>query len=310
VTTLRIDDATKRLAGVAGLGTHPLLGDLVPTWRFADYRTVDGLLVPHAFEHATNGLLQLRSRLTHVAVNAALLDTLFQPPVGYARRAPAGPPALGDAGVGVHVVERLGDARATFVDTDEGLVAFEAPGSPALVEQALALLERALPGKRVRYVVLTHHHAENLGGLGAYVARGATLLVPPGMDDHLRRLLAAPRAFGAWTRPAAGPAPAPTIEVVRGRRRIGRGDRRVEVVDAGPTSHATGMLVAWLPAPRLLLQSDLLRVNEPGGPALGTQAAADLAAIVRRHRLDVARILGPRGREATIDDLRAAAGGR
>ena len=80
----------------------------------------------------------------------------------------------------------------------------------------------------------------------------------------------------------------------------------MEIVDVGPTSHATGMLVGHVPSRRLLFQSDLLRVNEPGSAVTRTQAAADLASAIGRLGLDVETIAGVRGRVGTADDLRAA----
>ena len=34
------------------------------------------------------------------------------------------------------------------------------------------------PGKPIKYLVLTHHHMDHTGGMRAYVAEGATVIVP------------------------------------------------------------------------------------------------------------------------------------
>ena len=65
------------------------------------------------------------------------------------------------------------------------------------------------------------------------------------------------------------------------------------------------MLVVHVPSQRLRFQGDQLRVNEHGGPARSPEATRDLAAIIRRHELDVATIGAVHGRNATGEELRA-----
>ena len=301
-TTLRFDGATRLLVGVEALARDPLLGDAAPSWRFSEFGREGALVVPHVFVHHNAHDLQVRARLASLTVDRPLADSLLLPPAGFVPRRAVREPTLVELGGGAYAVERADEARFVLVDTDEGLVAFDAPGSPGSAEQALSLVERALPGRALRYVVLTHHHGELLGGLSAYLARGATLLVPRGTEPYFRRLLAMPRTFGAWTSASAAPTPTPAIERVVGRRRIGRGDRVVDVVDAGETAHASAMLMGWVPAPRLLLQGDLLRVYEYGG-VVPTRPASELEAIVRRLSLPVAQVVGARGRRGSLAEL-------
>ena len=302
VATLRFDGATRLLVGVEGLAVDPLLGDATPTWRFSDFQREGALVVPRAFVHHNARDIQVRARLASLTVDRPLADSLLAPPAGFVPRRAVGEPSLVELGGGAYVVERADQARFIFVDTDEGLVAFDAPGSAGMAAQALSLVERALPGRALRYVVLTHHHGELLGGLSTYLARGATLLVPRGTEPYFRRLLAVPRTFGAWTSESAAPTPTPTIEAVADRRRIGRVERMVEVIDVGGSAHASAMLMGWVPAPRLLLQGDLLRVYEHGG-AVPAQPASELEAIVRRLSLPVAQVVGARGRRGSLAEL-------
>jgi glyoxylase-like metal-dependent hydrolase (beta-lactamase superfamily II) len=187
-----------------------------------------------------------------------------------------------------------------FVDVGDGIVAVEAPQSARVADQAIALIEKALPGKRITHLVLTHHHLDHVGGVHPYVERGAIVVAPVGMEDFLRRILGGTRTFGMLGQPAR-PTPTPRIEVVADRRRIGL----VELIHA-TTSHAADMLVAYVPGRRLLFQGDLLQVDEGASAPRATQGAADLAALIERHALDVQTIASVHGRNATMADLRAA----
>lgn len=305
--TLVIDRGSGRVAGLQTLGDHPLLGDMVHSWSFSDYRQVQGIAVPHAMEHRTNEWIQEEMRLVKAAVNPELPDSLFAAPAGYAQRTPSpGGPMAVRVAEGVYLAERAGGYRSMFVDTDEGVLVVEAPLNPRVTEQVAALIERTLPGRPIRFVVLTHHHYDHVGGLAAYVSRGATILIPPGTEEYIRRLLAAPRTLGTWT-PAAPPR-APVLEPVHERRTIGTGDRAVEVVNIGATAHAASMLVANVPSARLLYQGDLLRAHEDGEVIRGTTGSADLWNALRKHQLSPETIAGAHGRVATIAELRAAAG--
>ena len=60
------------------------------------------------------------------------------------------------------------------------------------VDWTIAAARARYPGKPVAYLVLTYHHMDHAGGLRAYLAEGATLVVGQGTAAHYRRVLAAP----------------------------------------------------------------------------------------------------------------------
>ena len=305
VLAIGIDATTGLVNTVETVGEIGLFGDGDHVWRFAEYETAAGVQGPRAFQHRINGLLQEDMRLAHVAVNPAWSDTSFAPPADYALRpavaaAPRRAPGVVDSGGGVYFVEGLGGYRSMFVDAGDGIVAVEAPQSARIADQAIALIEKALPGKRITHLVLTHHHLDHVGGVHPYVERGTIVVAPAGMEDFLRRILGGTRTFGMLGQPAR-PTPAPRIELVAERRRIGP----VELIHA-TTSHAADMLVAYVPGRRLLFQGDLLLADEGAGAPRASQGAADLAALIERHALDVQTIASVHGRNATMADLRAA----
>ena len=58
-------------------------------------------------------------------------------------------------------------SNAGFVVTDEGVVVFDALGTPSLGHALLAKI-RAITSKPVKYVVLSHYHADHIYGLQAF----------------------------------------------------------------------------------------------------------------------------------------------
>jgi len=66
-------------------------------------------------------------------------------------------------------------SNAGFVVTGGGVVVIDALGSPALAEGLIAEIRR-VTREPIRYVVVTHYHAEHICGLQAFKAAGATII--------------------------------------------------------------------------------------------------------------------------------------
>lgn len=83
-------------------------------------------------------------------------------------------------------------SNAGFVVTDEGVVVFDALGTPSL---AAALLERIrkITDKPIKYVVMSHYHADHIYGIQVFKEAGATVYAPEGSVDYIHSEAAANR---------------------------------------------------------------------------------------------------------------------
>jgi glyoxylase-like metal-dependent hydrolase (beta-lactamase superfamily II) len=94
-----------------------------------------------------------------------------------------------------------------------------------------------------------------------------------------------------------------------GRRVIEDGTRRVELIDIGPNPHAKEMVIAWLPAEKVVFQGDLFFVpnnDAPFGPP--QPATVSFAKKLRELGLPAEKIAAVHGDSATIAQFREATG--
>ncbi|MDE2370665.1 MAG: MBL fold metallo-hydrolase [Burkholderiales bacterium] len=75
-------------------------------------------------------------------------------------------------------------SNAGFVVTDGGVLVVDALGSPALARELLAEIRR-VTDQPLRYVVVTHYHADHIYGLQVFKDAGATIVAHAEGRDYL-----------------------------------------------------------------------------------------------------------------------------
>jgi glyoxylase-like metal-dependent hydrolase (beta-lactamase superfamily II) len=186
-----------------------------------------------------------------------------------------------------------GSHHSLLVEQRDHLIVFDAPVSDAQSKWVLDTAKQKYPGKPVKYLVLTHHHMDHAGGLRAYAAQGATLVVGHGSAAHFRRVLAAP-----FTRnpdlPSRDLRHTPIVEV-KDKYVMTDGTREVDAYVIDPNPHADGMLIGYLPETRLGFVTDLWSPGVGPQPDKLNPALAALVAGVKRAGIAPARFAGGHG---------------
>ena len=75
-------------------------------------------------------------------------------------------------------------SNAGFIVTDEGVVVFDALGTPSLADLLLTKI-RSVTDKPILKVIVSHYHADHIYGLQVFKELGAKIIAPKGVMDYL-----------------------------------------------------------------------------------------------------------------------------
>ena len=281
---LWFDTATGDLAATEATADDAVLGERRTLTAFTRWRRAAGepaVELPHQVDVFVNDRLVQSSTIRALRVNAPVDDAAFAVPDSIRAlsmanvRSASAPLAVTLAELAPNVYHVTGGTHHSLaVVQDDGIVLVEAPQSDQRVRAVLDTLRARFPGKRVKLAVATHHHSDHIGGVRAAFAAGLPVMVQRQSAAYLRRVGAAPTY-------AARDAARRVVQDVADSATVGRGDQRVQLI-AVPSSHADGMLVAYLPASRILFASDIA----PGNPFF----QRELIQAVRDRGIEVDRL--------------------
>ena len=265
-------------------------GDSVYDAELSDWRDVGGAKVAFRTLCTLNGMKIMDAKISEAKANPTLAaDTFTIPQAMLASAAkPAAPKETpfqwiirrqfagfyfdsdamytddGDSlklvDVGPNISQIRGGTHNTiFIATNNYLVAVEAPNDDGQSIQSIDLAKKRYPGKPIRYLILTHHHVDHVGGMRAYAAEGAAIVVGKGNREYFRKVLARPEKLN----PEA-PKKAFTAEVIEVDRKwsVNDGGREVDAYTL-ENPHAANFLFPYVPDAKLGVVTDLYT---PGAP--------------------------------------------
>lgn len=202
---------------------------------------------------------------------------------------------------------------AVAVDLGDHMAVIEAPQSEARTREIIAEARRLIPGKPIRYVVNTHAHFDHSAGLRIFAAEGATIVTQAANVPFLTEALGQPRTL----RPdALSRAPQPIRFLpVEETLTLQGGGRQIVLHRMQGMDHSDGMLVAWLPQQRALVEADVFTPParaRTAPPERINPYNVQLLDNIERLGLEVERLIpihyAADGRRVGMDELRLAAG--
>ena len=176
--------------------------------------------------------------------------------------------------------------NSVAVRFDDFVAVVEAPLDE---KRSLAVIEevvRLVPDRPIRFLVNTHQHHDHIGGLRTYMHIGATIITHwKNFDFYIRDVMSydqrtlEPDMLSLW--PPTELAEGYQYERVTENYVLSDGSRNMNISYVQPLEHVDGMLMAYLPDEKILIEADLFDTHEPF-PNAATAANRALYAQVER----------------------------
>ena len=326
------DGATKLPAVIRTRDEDFVYGDSNYDMVLSDWKDVgSGLKRPHGLSLQLNGMEVQRRTYKEITVNPPIPANAFavnedvkvkaNPPAAdvpyqwVLRRMALGPRFFNDSdgiivppGGSLKLVELApnvqhvegGSANNLIVAMKDGLVIFDAPYGELQSRWVIDAAKAKYPGKPIKYLVMTHHHMDHSGGARAFVAEGASVVVPEQARPFFEKMFKAQHKI-APDALAKNPKP-PKIVDVKDTMSFKDDTVTINLYNiANP--HVDGMIIAHVVQPNLLYVTDLISPRGPIGRTPGTIAVGDA---LRKLNITGATIAGGHGTTAKQADIAAA----
>jgi len=218
-------------------------------------------------------------------------DAIYFPPGGSFKLVELGP--------NVQMVQG-GGANNLIVNMNDGLVVVDAPTDEGQSKWVIDQAKAKYPGKPIKTLILTHHHMDHTGGMRAFAAEGASVIVPAPDKAYFEEVIKRPHTLEPDAQQKAMK-PANVQEV---SDTMSLKDANVEInIYNIFNPHVRGMLLVHVVKDNVLWVTDLISPRGPIGRNPGTVAVGDA---LRKRNIAGATIAGGHGTTAKQADIAAA----
>jgi glyoxylase-like metal-dependent hydrolase (beta-lactamase superfamily II) len=284
---------------------NPVLGDMHIETTYSDYRDFGGVRFPAKMVQKQGGFPVFELSVTEAKANVAL-DVNVPDSVRQAT-----PPAVRVT------TEKLADGvwyltggshHSVLVEFADHVALIEAPQNEERSTAVIAEVKKLTPTKPIRYLVNTHHHFDHSGGLRTYVAEGATIVTHKENQAFYQQAFKPVRKLNP-DRLAQAKKKAKII-AVDAKHVLSDSTRAMEIHLIQGNPHNTGILMAWFPKDKLLVEVDVYTPLAPNAspPATPNPATVNLYENIQRLNLDVSQIAPLHGRLVALADLKKTIG--
>jgi glyoxylase-like metal-dependent hydrolase (beta-lactamase superfamily II) len=302
------------------------LGDITWSAVYTDWKDFGGFKFPTHIEQYQGTPKYFDLAVSDVKTNAPVDLT---PPAGRGRGGPGGGGGAGRGGPGGRggapsgpMSEDLGGGfwlvtggyGAVVADFKDYIVVIEGPQNEMRAIQIIDEAKRLVPNKPIKFVVNTHAHFDHSGGLRAFVAEGATIITQQVNKGYYEKAFKDPHTLAPDKLSQMNPQPKVKVELVGEMKVLTDGEHTIQLYHVQNSTHNEGMLIAYLPKQKVLIEADEFNVGAANAPTPQNinPYHTNLVENIERLKLDVDRIipihLPGDGRKVPIAELYTAAG--
>ena len=282
---------------------NPVLGDMPVEAAYSDYRTFHGMKFPAKIVETQGGYPVMDLTISDANRNVV---TDVQPP----KIEPASNPIFGiDETLLAEDVYYFtgGTHHSVIAGFNDYVVVIEGPLDETRSGAVISEVKKLFFNKPIRYLVNTHAHFDHAGGIRTYAAEGATILTYQMNKPYYEKTFALPRTLAPDA--LSKSKKRAVIEAVGEKRVLTDGTHTIELYHV-PNNHNEGMLIAYLPKDRMVIEADLYTPGAVGAPPPNPPSVYTVALLdwLDKMKIDYEKVVGLHGRMATKDELLRAAG--
>jgi glyoxylase-like metal-dependent hydrolase (beta-lactamase superfamily II) len=262
---------------------NDVLGDMLVEAVYKDYKDVGGLKVPSLMIVKQGGY----ATLILVASGAKANVPVTIPPAPAQPVPPAVTVVSEKIADGVYYLKG-GTHHSVLVEFADHLTLIEAPLNEARSLALLAEIKNLYPHKPLTEVVNTHHHFDHSGGLRTMVDAGATIITQEINKEFYEQTFSAPRTLNPdrleQSKKKAN------IVTVADKRVRSDATRTLELYLIKNNPHNEGILMAFLPREKILVEADLYTPPAPNAQAPAANAPVNPNALALVTNLETLRL--------------------
>src|SRR5688572_30740506 len=166
-------DAANLVERVEATMSNPVLGDMAVTVSYADYRDFGGVKFPTKIRQTYGGFPAMELTVTEVRANPAV-DIKVPDNVRLAGN-PYTRVQSQKAADGVWYVTG-GTHHSVVIEMKDHLIVAEGPLNDDRALAVIAEARKLVPGKPIKYLIVSHHHFDHSGGVRAFAGEGVTII--------------------------------------------------------------------------------------------------------------------------------------
>ncbi len=266
---------------------NAFLGDMPFEALYSDYKDIGGAQFPMHVIQKQGGYPTLDLTLTDVKANVPAVITPASPAAGGGAAAQATPSEkLGD---GVYLI--TGGYAVIAIDFKDHITLIECGQNEPRALAVIAEAKRLIPNKPIKYIVNTHSHIDHSSGLRGFVAEGTTILTHELNKAYLEKTLSLPHTLNPDRAQQNGRKP--IVEAVGDKKVLTDGTRTVELHRLQNFGHHDGMLIAYFPKEKVVLEADAYNPQAATATPPAPASPYNLSFLdnIDRLKLDVQRVV-------------------
>ena len=262
---------------------NDVLGDMLVEAIYHDYKDFGGVKVPTFIIVKQGGFPTLILAVSDAKGNVPVTI----PPAPAQPAVPAVRVETEKIADGVYYFKG-GTHHSVLVEFADHLTLIEAPLNEARSLALLAEIKKLYPNKPLTEVVNTHHHFDHSGGLRTFVDAGATIITQDINKEFYQQTLAAPHTLNPDKLEESKKKA--IIVTVGDKKVLSDATRTLELYLIKNNAHNDGIMMAFLPKEKILVEADLYTPPAPNAPAPAANAPVNPNALALLTDLEALRL--------------------